>query len=279
MAKQKVDFNDVNREDFELETKLRTTLKDLEEKAEKRDLSSENELHLLEENIKLQENQQESKRQSFLEADSPSQSLLSESHPIHEKDYSPENYLSFEENQKKQLEEDEIISSNRFKFFFYLFLFIYLFFLGIGYKNTLYIEDQPQITSFEIKAEEDFLNKMETTINDIQNIHMEIILLTENYSDNLISEIELGSKIKTYKEKLVKIHEETKDALAPESKEHLKSLILETILLQISYIDNTTVFLQNKKEEDLTKIRQINKTYETKINNVLKTYNDMFVTI
>ena len=279
MAKQKVDFNDVNREDFELETKLRTTLKDLEEKAEKRDLSSENELHLLEENIKLQENQQESKRQSFLEADSPSQSLLSESHPIHEKDYSPENYLSFEENQKKQLEEDEIISSNRFKFFFYLFLFIYLFFLGIGYKNTLYIEDQPQITSFEIKAEEDFLNKMETTINDIQNIHMEIILLTENYSDNLISEIELGSKIKTHKEKLVKIHEETKEALAPESKEHLKSLILETILLQISYIDNTTVFLQNKKEEDLTKIRQINKTYETKINNVLKTYNDMFVTI
>ena len=201
MAKQKVDFNDVNREDFELETKLRTTLKDLEEKAEKRDLSSENELHLLEENIKLQENQQESKRQSYLEADYPSQSLLSESHPIHEKDYSPENYLSFEENQKKQLEEEELISSNRFKFFFYLFLFVYLFFLGIGYKNTLYIEDQPQITSFEIKAEEDFLNKMETTINDIQNIHMEIILLTENYSDNLISEIELGSKIKTHKEK------------------------------------------------------------------------------
>ena len=215
------------------------------------------------------------------------QSMLSpkrqENQDVKQDDYiSPFSDEFWEKTQKedKEFEEEQskegAVSSNRIQAYLMLAAVLYVIALIVGYHNTTYTDDVPQVITKEVIDGRKYLADANEYLDYIQTAHVEAVDAVESYTAELMSPSELSSLMKKKNEALEKKSKEFEDMFPPADYDTLHEGIKEMYATQISMNSAAVNYAARKSEDTFVVLENINTRYEARSEAVLEMYDEAF---
>lgn len=178
----------------------------------------------------------------------------------------------FEEEQS----EDGAVSSTRLQAFGLLAFTLYLISLIVGYHNTPFSDNVPQVVTAAQLEGQKYLSQSNEYLNYIQNAHIETVEAVENYTAELMSSTELATLMKKNNEQLQKKIEDVEDMSAPSEYSSLQDGLKEMYNAQISMNAAAINYANNKSENTFAVVENTNQKYEDRSEEVLEMFDRAF---
>ncbi len=182
----------------------------------------------------------------------------------------PEVETGDEEDRNAEMRE------NRIKTYFIILILLYGAFLGLGWYMTRYSGNTPQILTFNLRAQQVFMDKMDEYIIALQTMHAETIDVFTQFDAKTLGQKEATLKLQKIEKAIQDKKDELKDVKPPLEKEAFHSRLCDVYSVALSEASAIESFITNQTQGKLEVAQQTNVKYEEMARKIFEEYEQFF---